>query len=228
MIDNNDLLLQWAENEVNLALEDLKKHGAHLCTQNLQIRQFREALRIYRKYCLDKSREMSTAPVNYIVDHLINNLPLTDLTNDPSQWHQLPDLSITSDIKVEYYTHKRYPTLCKRAFPDGTERYTDSRRIKFCSIRNPEQLLDDYGSHIILNEVFPIIMPYMPPLHPYKMIGETFLTDPKNGDYDTIGYFYIECPNGNMVSINRYFKLEGDRETEITNLEYNDRKQQEV
>lgn len=228
MTGYNDLLLQWAENEVKLAIEDLKKHGEHLCNRDLQIRQFREALCIYRKYCLDESREMSTAPVNYIVDHLINNLPLTDLTNGPCEWHQLPDLYITSDEKVEYYTHKRYPALCKKISPGGTEVYNDNRRIKFCSIRNPEQFLDDYDSHRFLNKLLPITMPYMPPLHPYEMIGETFLTDPKNGDYDTIGYFYIKCPNGDMISINRYFKLIRDTETEISNFEYNDRKQDEV
>ena len=52
---------------------------------------------------------------------------------------------------------------------------------------------------------------------------ETFLTDPKNGDYDTKGVLCIYFSDGTMKPINRYFKESEDGFVEINKLEYLDR-----
>lgn len=49
-------------------------------------------------------------------------------------------------------------------------------------------------------------MPYFPYDKPFKFYTETFLVDPKNGDYDTRGILYVICPDGERVEINRYFE----------------------
>ena len=53
---------------------------------------------------------------------------------------------------------------------------------------------------------------------------EAFLTDPKNGDYDTKGILRIHFSDGTMRTVNRYFKESEDSFDEITKLEYLDRK----
>ena len=52
------------------------------------------------------------------------------------------------------------------------------------------------------------------------MYCEEFLTDRKNGDFDTVGILYVIKPDGERVEINRYFK-EGERDfIEIAPCEY--------
>ncbi len=48
----------------------------------------------------------------------------------------------------------------------------------------------------IIDKMFPITMPYMPG-RPIKVCCEDFLTDKKNGDFDTVGVFYaLKTENG--------------------------------
>jgi len=82
--------------------------------------------------------------------------------------------------------------------------------------------------------MFPIVMPYMPG-KPIKVYCEDFLTDKKNGDFDTVGIFYaIKTENGQQerIEINRFFREpEGDEEKkwiEISKEEYDERKSRKL
>lgn len=84
------------------------------------------------------------------------------------------------------------------------------------------------------DEMFPIVMPYMPG-KPIKVYCEDFLTDKKNGDFDTVGVFYaIKTENGQQkkIEINRFFREpEGDEERkwiEISREEYEERKSRKL
>ena len=78
--------------------------------------------------------------------------------------------------------------------------------------------------------MFPITMPYMPS-NPIKVYCEDFLTDKKNGDFDTVGVFYaLKTENGEQkkIEINRFFREPKDNEErgwiEISKEEYMQRK----
>ena len=83
--------------------------------------------------------------------------------------------------------------------------------------------------------MFPITMPYMPG-KPIKVYCEDFLTDKKNGDFDTVGVFYaLKEENGEpiRIEINRFFResFENEKESEefpvyveISKEEYDSRK----
>ena len=74
--------------------------------------------------------------------------------------------------------------------------------------------------HKELEEKFPITMPYFPESKPFRVYCEEFLTDRKNGDFDTVGILYVIKPDGERVEINRYFK-EGEKDfIEIASCEY--------
>jgi len=49
------------------------------------------------------------------------------------------------------------------------------------------------------------------------------LSDPKNGDFDTIGVWYVLKPDGEKDTIERFFKEAPDGWEEITKQEYFDR-----
>lgn len=79
-----------------------------------------------------------------------------------------------------------------------------------------------------MSELFPIEMPYIPCDKPYKVYTEDFLTDSKNGDFDTVGILYVITPQGDRIEINRYFK-DGESDdipgyAEIAKEEYLERK----
>lgn len=67
--------------------------------------------------------------------------------------------------------------------------------------------------------------PYWPRSKGYLLHGEDFLIDPANGDFDTLGYFYMTDPDGNKIEINRYFAEKGEGPmVEIDFEEYCERK----
>ena len=82
--------------------------------------------------------------------------------------------------------------------------------------------------------MFPITMPYMPG-KPIKVYCEDFLTDKKNGDFDTVGVFYaLKTENGEQhrIEINRFFRESEDNKegslTEISKEEYYERKNRQI
>ena len=86
---------------------------------------------------------------------------------------------------------------------------------------------DEYQSGLvyrIAQEIHPIKFPYLPPTNPYRVYTDDFLVNPKYGDYDTIGFFYMIEPDGTRVEINRFFKEDGFEFVEITKEEYEERK----
>ena len=80
----------------------------------------------------------------------------------------------------------------------------------------------------LVDKIFPITMPHLPAGKKYRVFSEDFLVDPKNGDYDTVGYHYILTPNDKKVELNRYFKEEDGKMVQIEKAEYEERKAKRV
>lgn len=121
------------------------------------------------------------------------------------------------------YDYERYSGLFKRVYPDGKVEYGDVRMAVGVNIDNE----DEYQSGLvdrIAQEIHPIKFPYLPPTFPYRVYEEDFLVNPKYGDYDTAGFFYMIEPDGTRVEINRFFKEDGFEFVEITKEEYEERK----
>lgn len=57
-----------------------------------------------------------------------------------------------------------------------------------------------------------------------KVVREEFLIDPKNGDFDTIGFLYFLTPEGHKVELNRFFKEENGQMVPIDKTEFDERK----
>lgn len=75
----------------------------------------------------------------------------------------------------------------------------------------------------IIDEMIPITMPYSPG-KAIAVYCEDFLTDKKNGDFDTRGILYAINPDGEKIEINRFFKVSEDGWDEIDEVEYDKRK----
>ena len=67
-------------------------------------------------------------------------------------------------------------------------------------------------------------MPYMPASNKFKVYCEEFLTDRKNGDFDTVGVIYLINPDGEKIDVGRYFGEIGGDMIEITSEVYEERR----
>lgn len=115
---------------------------------------------------------------------------------------------------------RRMSSLFKYVYADGSVKYRDINRFCGVNVDNPDVSYHSGLIDRVMEEKFPIIMPYFPESKPFCVYCEEFLTDRKNGDFDTVGILYVIKPDGERVEINRYFK-EGERDfIEIAPCEY--------
>lgn len=80
----------------------------------------------------------------------------------------------------------------------------------------------------VIDSIFPITMPYLPSSKKFKVVQDEFLVDPKNGDYDTVGYLHILTPDGKKVELNRFFKEVDGQMVQIEKAEFDERKANRV
>lgn len=161
-----------------------------------------------------------------ILNRLINGQPLTPIEDIDGTWNMCPRPKDGSEL----YQCKRMWSLFKRVYADGTVKYSDNNYSYCINIHNPKNTYFSGLVRNIIDEMFPIAMPYMPS-EPIKVYCEDFLTDKKNGDFDTVGVFYaLKTENGKQerIEINRFFRVpKGDEKgdwIEISKEEYMQRK----
>jgi hypothetical protein len=119
------------------------------------------------------------------------------------------DITDETDRQEDYkkYRSRRMNSLTKKVYKDGTVKYSDTNRFTFYDLNaNPNIGFFSGLASSVVNEMFPIEMPYAPEDKSIKVYIREFLTDRKNGDFDTVSILYAVFPNGERKEINRYFK----------------------
>ena len=211
-------MMEWAKREVEIACKREKpdrKEGEW----DYGCACYESALKAFESLCEDEHSGFSIQMTKQILMRMIDGEPLTPIEDTDDIWEEHP--RGRDDYKT--YQCERMYSLFKYVYDDGTVKYSDNNRIICCDINNPKNTWYNGFVRNIVDEMFPIAMPYMPENKPYKVYCEEFLTDPKNGDYDTLGVMYVVTPNGDQVGINRYFK-DGEKSfDEITFEEYMER-----
>lgn len=219
----------WAENEVRIACEreaPNRKEGEW----DYGCACYESAFKAFKSLMEDGHSGYSIGFTKNILNRLIDGKPLTPITdkdfyipenaeiigNSPEY---LKALGLKSSIQCP-----RMSSLFRDEKLDGTVEYKDVNRAICIDINNPNI---SYYNNFIVNialKDFPIKMPYYPPSNEYEIYSEDFLTDKANGDFDTIGIFYMITPELQRIEINRYFNLDGNEPIEISKEEYDKRK----
>ena len=220
-------ILDWAEREVAIACKkenSIKKDGEF----DYGCACYESALKAFKTLFNDGHSGLSMKFTQLILNRLINGQPLTPIEDTSDIWYECHHYK--DDHKL--YQCKRMSSLFKDVYADGTVEYSDNNRLYCVNIHNPN---DTYSSGLvrrIIDKMFPITMPYIPG-KPIEVYCEDFLTDKKNGDFDTIGVFYaLKTENGKQekIEINRFFREPKDNEklildwVEISKEEYIQRK----
>ena len=194
----------WAENEVKLACQRENpdwdgKSFDYGCAC------YQSALKAFSTLCNDGHTINTWFETVYILERLMHSLPLTPITHD--------DFGYIKGVTPELVDKKTGALLavgrvaaipshenddgslqydCKRGYgvymdvkPDGTYTISDVNRTICVNIECPDDVYScGIGSRLV-NEMFPISLPYYPSKDLYEVYIRTFLTDPALGDFDT-------------------------------------------
>ncbi len=219
-------LVDWAKKEVELACKrenpNIKLDENGMPTEfDYGCSCYGSALKAYKSLLDDNHSGMSIMFTKGILNRLIEGKCLTPIEDTEDVWND-----ISRESGKTKYQCKRMSSLFKDVLDDGTVKYHDVDRT-ILEDQNGMTWHSGDASRLI-DEMFPITMPYFPSGNPYKVYREDFLFDASNGDYDTWALLYIETPEGEKIELNEYW-CEKDRKVyQITKEEYEERKKNKV
>ena len=218
-------MLDWAKREVEIACKKEnpnRKEGEF----DYGCACYESALKAFESLLEDGHSGFSIKMTQAILIRLLDGQPLTPIEDTDDIWNEC---SRPKD-GPKVFKCKRMSSLFKDVYADGTVKYYDVNSSYCVDINDPSAACNFGLVFKIINEMFPIVMPYMPG-KPIKVYCEDFLTDKKNSGFDTVGVLYaLKTENGEQekIGINRFFREpEGDEEgswTEISKEEYYERK----
>lgn len=211
-------ILPWAEGEIELAIERERRHCEDEDDASYGIACYESALKAYKSLMEDGHTGLSIGITKSILMNLIDGKPLSPIEDTDDIWC----FSYEAD-GVKVYQCTRMYALFKRVYPDGTVDYSNNDSCYCVNIHNTKCTYSNGFVRRIIEEMFPITMPYCPG-KPIKVYCEEFLTDEKNGDFDTMAIHHAIKPDGTVININRYFKEYMDSWAEIDANEFGERK----
>lgn len=223
MNEKMDSRKKWASDEIQLAIQLEKNAPGEETEKADQTNPVIDSLNLTHKlYCevLD-----SGAPVGLVfrlLKQLVSHQPLTPIPDEDDIWEPSEDQP-ESGTK---YICKRLYTLTKLVHPNGQVEFNDIGRYQCFDIRmaGPLPYTGGLGGSI-LNEMFPIEFPYYP-IGKYSIFLSRFRAY-EGKDFDTIGILHIKMPSGQLIRVERYFKLAADKTqwVEIDKREFNAREE---
>lgn len=211
-------MLDWAEREVEIACKREnpdRKEGEF----DYGCACYESALKAFKSLMEDGHSGFSISMTKQILNRLIDGRPLTPIEDTDDIWEEC----FRPKKGIRTYQCKRMSSLFKKTYPDGIVKYNDVDSSYCVNIDNPDVSYTSGLVRRIIEEMFTITMPYMPG-NPIKVYCEDFLTDRKNGDFDTVGILSAIKPDGEKITIGRYFKEGKDDFEEIDLAEYEERK----
>lgn len=212
----------WAKKEVEIACkrersgnETSKKEWDYGCAC------YESALKAFESLLEDEHSGFSIRFTQNILNRLIDGKVLTPIEDIPDIWNKPDDYGEGHKT----YQCKRMSSLFKDVYDDGTVKYSDVGRYVGIPIENPECCYTNGKIHEIVDEYFPITMPYYPESKKYKIYTDDFLYNEDGGDFDCEAFYYMITPDGEKIELNRfYYYPDNDTIMKITKEQYENMK----
>lgn len=212
----------WAEREIAIAQKrERGDSGSKDGDWDYACACYDSAMKAYKSLMNNGHSGFSIMLTKQILNRLIDGKPLTPIEDTPDVWAESRDF--LENRGYVNYQCLRMSSLFKKVYPDGTVKYVDIDSVQCVDADNGSSYHSGLAQRII-DEMFPITMPYCPGKG-FTVYCTDCLSDPKNGDFDTVAVLYAIKGDGERLEINRFFKE--DREygwTEIDGMEYEQRK----
>lgn len=199
----------WAENEVRIACErenPNRKEGEfdYICTC------YERALKAYKCLIEDGHSDIPIDFTTEILNRLLLHQPLTPIEDTKDIW-----AAISLDEVRTIYQCRRMSSLFKHVYHDGRIEYDDVDRVVCYSVDNLNVPFNLGMANKIINEMYPITMPYVSSEKPFRVYVQEFLFDPDNGDFNIVAIIDATSPDGEHIPIGRLFKETEDGWNEI-------------
>ena len=206
---------EWVEREIEIAC---KKENPNWDGKSFDYgcSCYQSALKAYKRLCEDEHSGFSFNLTKNVLIRLMNGLPLMPITDDdftnvePEIWESpeyLKENGLKSDLQCP-----RMGSLFRQETLDGKITYTDVNRTIMHDANGDSWCNCGCASRIV-DEMFPIKMPYYPSNEKYKVYGETFYmvdgedkTSENVGTYNLIKIYYIITPNNERIEVNKEFE----------------------
>ena len=208
-------MTEWAKKEIEIACK--RERGDKPETEwDYGCACYESAHKAFQSLMEDEHSGMSISFTKNILNRLIDGKPLTPIEDTPDVWNEV---SYKKDFNS--YQCKRMSSLFKDVYPDGRVDYHDTNRC-YCVNKDNPDAPGWHNSFIsrLIHEKYPIKMPYYPASKPIVAFCTEGLSDPANGDFDTIGIWYVLKPDGEKDTIERFFKESFYSWEEISEQEY--------
>lgn len=208
-------MTEWAKQEIEIACK--KERGDKPETEwDYGCACYESAFKAFKSLLEDEHSGASIVFTKNILNRLIDGRPLTAIEDVPEVWNE-----VTYRDRGKSYQCNRMSSLFKDVYPDGRVEYHDNNRC-YCVNRDDPDSSGWHNGFIsrLIHEKYPITMPYYPPSKPYIVYCTEGLSNPKNGDFDTIGIWYVVKPDGEKDIFERFFKEGEESFVEITKEEY--------
>lgn len=213
---------EWAAKEIELAIASEKQAADGKDDWQYGAACYESALRAYRDLASGHDA-FDIQVIKSILNRLIDGRTLTPIEDTDDIWNE-----ISRKEGIHEYQCRRMSSLFKKVDKDGIVTYKDIDRVYGVNIDSPDVRYQGAFLTELIDKIFPITMPYLPSTKRFCVTCDEFLVDPKNGDYDTVGYLDILTPGGETIKLNRYFKEENGKMVLIEKAEFDERKAKRV
>lgn len=207
-------MAEWARREVEIACKR-ETQGQKDGAWDYGCACYESALKAYLSLMEDNHSGMSFSFTKEILTRLMDGKPLTPIEDVPGAWI---DVSWEKNGQ-KHYQCRRMSSLFKKVDTAGKVTYSDVRRVVCCNRGEHIPYSSGHATKLV-DELYPITMPYDPPIGKYRLTCEEWLTDRKHGDFDTWAYLTMKTPDGQEILVFKYFKDDGNGAVEIDVNEY--------
>lgn len=214
-------MTEWAKREIEIACKRERRLSEKKDDWDYGVACYESAYRAFKSLMDDNHSGLSLSITRRILNRLIDGNPLTPIEDSPDIWY---GNSALDEADYSCYQCERMSSLFKYVYHDGSIKYKDTDRVVSVYSEEPNAIRWHNGFICrIIDEMYPITMPYSPFNKQYVVHCKESLSDPKNGDYDTLAVLYVVTPTGERESIDRFFKEEDRSWVEISKEEYEER-----
>ena len=195
-------MTSWAEKEVEIACRREREVSGNKEEWDYGCACYESALKALKSLAEDGHSGYSMSITKHILNRLIDGKPLTPIEDTDDVWNECS----RTDSDYRTFQCSRMSSLFKDVYKDGTVKYSDVNRVLCVDFDDHSHCWTNGLVRNIINEMYPIAMPYMPGSKQYEVYCKEFLTDRKNGDFDTLAVLCVKLPDGTVKDIYRYFK----------------------
>lgn len=214
-------MMEWAEREVQIACKR-ENPGRKEGEWDYGCACYESALKAFKILMEGGHSGFSIGITKNILNRLIDGNPLTPIEDTEDVWNEC----IHTNREYTTYHCKRMSSLFKDVYEDGTVKYSDVDRVICVDYYTGASYSFGFIRDMV-DEMFPITMPYLGG-ETYKVYDSDFLYDENNGDFDTVKIHYILKPDGEKITVDRYFKETEEGMVEIDLDEYSERYEKRV